>query len=201
MKVLLIVLAVLFLIALLPMGIHLQYKNDLHVFLKIGPWKKLLDEESKEKKPESKKHESKKPASRKDRPAKQKTAKSWLPVLRKHWREILGAVGRILKAPTLDLLRLDIAVGDEDPAKCAISYGRICAAVGAGIPVVEGVFRVKKRQINVNCCFDRSGTEIGADVVLTLRVYQIFALAAGLLRLGMKLLLEKRRCQNESSSS
>lgn len=196
MKVLLIVLAVLFLIALLPMGIHLQYKDDLHVFLKIGPWKKLLDEESKAKKPESKKL-----TPPKDRPAKQKTAKSWLPVLRKHWREILGAVGRILKAPTLDLLRLDIAVGDEDPAKCAISYGRICAAVGAGIPVVEGVFHVKKRQINVNCCFDQSGTEIGADVVLTLRVYQIIALATGLLRLGMKLLLEKRRCQNESSSS
>lgn len=196
MKVLLMVLAILLLLAMIPIGIHLQYRDELCVFLKIGPWKKLLDEASASKKPKSEKT-----VPQTGRSAKRKQAQSWLPVLQKHWREILNAAGCILRAPTLDLVRLKIDVGDEDPAKCAISYGRICAAVGAGIPVVEGIFRVKKRQINVNCCFERSGTEIDADVVLTLRIFEIIALAVGLLRLGIKLLLEKRRCQNESSSS
>ena len=106
----------------------------------------------------------------------------------------------MLTSPTLDVLKLQILVGGKDAEACAMTYGRICAVVGCVLPVVENTFGIRKRQIDVRCCFDRENLDISAEAAITIRIYEIFALAFAMLGLGLKLLLaaknNKKAVQN-----
>ena len=74
-------------------------------------------------------------------------------------------------------LKLDITIGDEDAAVTAVNYGRACAVFGMAIPVVEGLFRVGKGQINVRPDFNEKKTVVVFDVRITVRL--IYLLIAG----------------------
>ena len=110
-----------------------------------------------------------------------------------YWREILSLIGRVLTTPTLDVLRLELLVGGKDAENCAMTYGRICAVVGSVLPVVENTFGIRKRKIDVLCCFDRDSLDITAETSITVRIYEVFALVFALLGLGLKILLESRK--------
>lgn len=122
-----------------------------------------------------------------------------------YWQDILALVGRVLRVPTLDVLFLDIQVGGGDAAQCAMRYGQICAALGVVLPVLENTFTIRKRRIQVQCCYEMASVEPTAEASITLRIYEIIALAAALLGLGIKILLLARKNkavqQYESSSS
>ena len=123
---------------------------------------------------------------------KKANLKPWIDAVMTYWRELLALVGHILTAPTLDILRLEVWVGGKDAEACAMTYGRICAMIGSVLPVVENTFGIRKRKIDVWCCFDRDDMEISAEATVTVRIYEIFALVFALLGLGIKLLLEAR---------
>jgi len=218
MKALLIVLAVLFLLAMIKIGVHVFYeekklKLDVLIFkFRIT----LIGKENSGKKPKQKKKEKPQKAQvqKKERAPAEKSKSSggfqklkpWLNSLLDYWQEIFLLVGRVLTTPTLDVLRLEIVVGAADAEACAMKYGKICAITGAVLPVVENTFTVKKRKIDVACMFDRESMEISGETAITVRVYEIFALAFALLGLGLKILLQARKYkkavqQYESSSS
>lgn len=122
----------------------------------------------------------------------QGAAKLWFQVVLDEWNGIVSVIGRVLTKPTLDVFRLCIAVGAGDAESCAMTYGRICAIVGGCLPAFEKTFRIKKREINVYCCFERDKLEFDAETVITLRIYEVFALVFALLGLGIRLFLKVR---------
>ena len=110
--------------------------------------------------------------------------KKWVRALIAHWRELLALVSRVLRLPKLDLMRLHIAAGGKDAEGCAMNYGRICAGLSAVLPIFLETFAVKKQDIDVSCCFDRTDIHIFAEVEAIVRIYEILGLLgsiAGLL--------------------
>ena len=99
-------------------------------------------------------------------------------------------IGKVLTSPTLDILRLHIAVGGGDPE---MTYGKICAGMGAGLPLLYNTFRVKKDDIQVVCRYDLSKVVIMAEVEATIRIGEVFALVGTVIGLLVKIYLTKKR--------
>ena len=208
---LLIVLLILVFLGMMKIGVHLLYEKkklflELLIFrFKIvltgaekKPGKKKQKKSSTDEKPINQKAEKTAAASKKKTTpdAKPKQKGKWKPLLQAvlaYWREILSLIGRVLTTPTLDVLRLELLVGGKDAENCAMTYGRICAVVGSVLPVVENTFGIRKRKIDVLCCFDRDSLDITAETSITVRIYEVFALVFALLGLGLKILLESRK--------
>lgn len=169
-------------IALLKVGVFVCYTGqELFLRLVLGKIKLHFPK---------KKSAEKEPVEKVKATSVKKKEKRWIPWLKVAWDhldEIMELIGRILREPTIDMLKIDIGVGNEDPEACAINYGRVCAAVGAALPVVESVFSIKKRYINVRCCFDRADLDLNLEAAVTLRIYEIIQLAICLITLGLKL--------------
>ena len=197
----LLVLACLALLAAAKVGVHVSYlEKKLRLDLLVSKFRfTILGGEPKkpkrQKKRQAPKEKTQKPKAEKA-PKAQKEGKPdlkpWLQAAQTYWRELLELVGRVLTSPTLDVLKLQILVGGKDAEACAMTYGRICAVVGCVLPVVENTFGIRKRQIDVHCCFDRENLDISAEAAITIRIYEIFALAFALLGLGLKLLLAEK---------
>lgn len=117
----------------------------------------------------------------------------WVKAALDYRRELLALIGRVLKSPTLDVLRLELEAGGTDAGQCALRYGWFCAAIGSILPLVENTFGIRKRSIQVRCRYDLPATRISAEAAITLRIYEIFALAFALLGLGIKLYLQARK--------
>lgn len=219
MKGLLIVLLILLLLGMIKVGVHAFYEEKkLKLDLILSRFRlTVIGKEKKDRKPPKakKKKTEKTPAQKKKTeasPEKKKTAggfqklKPWLEAVMDYWQDLFSLIGRVLSSPTLDILRLEITVGAGDAESCAMTYGKICAMVGALLPVVENTFTVKKRSVEILCFFDRDSIEITAESAITLRIYEIFALVFALLGLGLKILFQARKYkkavqQYESSSS
>ena len=217
MKGLLITLAVLLVLALIKVGVRVIYRNkQLQVdvlisrfkLVVVGDKKKTKKKKSKPVKPKKAEKTGGKISSKKDtaaaatdqkaseenkKPKQKGKLKPWIDALLTYWREILELIGRVLRSPTLDDLQLEIRVGGSDAEACAMTYGRICAIVGGVLPVVENTFGIRKRRIEVYPVFDGEKLDFSADVSITLRIYEIFALVFALLGLGLKLFLEARK--------
>ncbi len=191
----LLVLACLALLAAAKVGVHVYYREKkLRLDLLISKFRfTLLGRERKkpkgQKKRQTPKEKTQKPKAQKVPKEGKPELKPWLQAVQTYWRELLELVGRVLTSPTLDVLKLQILVGGKDAAACAMTYGRICAAIGCVLPVVENTFGIRKRQIDVRCCFDRDTLDVTAEAAITIRIYEIFALAFSLLGLGLKLFL------------
>lgn len=107
---------------------------------------------------------------------------SRISLLRQHWRELAIILGKVLEKETVELLRFEMVVGDEDPARCAIHYGLVQAAVHSVRPVILQCFRVKREMVKVDCDFARRHSTAQAEVKATIRVYEAVAILFALLR-------------------
>jgi len=175
----LLILAVIAGIACLKVGIHLYYKEQsFSMKLRIGPFQLKFGEKEK-------KHGKQKSGTAGGGKKKEQKL-SWVDAVMNNWEELFALLGRILTAPTLDVLRLQIAVGGKDPADCALKYGKICAGVGALLAPLENTFSVAKRDVHVDCCFDRDKTDADGEAALSLRVYESIFLAVTIIRFGLK---------------
>lgn len=177
-----IVLLVLFFLAILKVGVGFSWENDRgRLKIIVG---KLRFSLPKEKKPKEKVKKPEKAASKSEKKSSGR-GKQWALGALAHWQEILALVGKVLRAPSLNLLRLHMTAGGGDVADCALTYGKICAAVGAMLPAVQEVFSIQCRDIQVDCDYHQEKTTYSVQAELTLRIYEIFALAAA----GLKLFL------------
>ncbi len=206
----LLVLAVLWLLAYMKVGVHILYsQKQLKVDL-TAAWfriellggaekKKRSTRKSKKKKNKAKKQQAPKKVSEK------KNYRPWIDAARSEWREILRLISKVLRSPTLDVLRVEALIGGE-PDVCAIEYGKDCAIIGSVLPVVESFFYIRKQKVDVYPCFDRDGTEFSVETAITLRIYEGFGLAFSLLRFGFRLFQKSKNNikavqKDESSSS
>ena len=184
----LIVAALLTGIAWIKCGVRILYeKEDLLVELCCLGFRYCLfgGEEKQQKKKEKASPEKKKNTEQPvSQTAKRKiNVRAYLP----YWQEILEMIGRVLTAPTINLLRLKAEAGGRDAEACAMAYGRMWAAVGVVLPVVENIFQVEKREISILCNYEKPSVEICAEVRLSLRVYEILALACVVLTFLLRL--------------
>lgn len=178
--IVLVVLTFLFGVFFLKVGLFFSYHNEtFSAKLRVGGVNFSFGKEEKKLSP---KREKNGPTNR--RPQKKRTSKHVINIVIKYMAEILELAGKVLRYPTIDILNVGICVGDPDPVKCALSYGRICASLGAILPIVENTFIVRQHDVDVTCMFDESKTSVNAEVALTLRVYEIVVLLFAALKLG-----------------
>ncbi len=203
----LIALAVFLLLLFLKVGVFFHWDNQSSVLkIRIGLFRFSLstDEKKREKKKDRKpKKQTEATVQQKEKKSDKSNLKKWIRVLLAHWMDLLALLGKILTMPTLDLLRLYIAAAGDD---AELQYGRYCAGLSAGLPVLHRTFRVKKQDIQIACRYEIPKTQILAEAEATVRIYEVFALVGSALGLLVKLFLTKKRNdkavqKNETSSS
>ena len=193
----LITFGILFLLAVLPLGVRIRYNSDgLLVRLILGPVKLTVfpmpKKKEKEKKPKAEKNKTateksetsettQKPLPQPPQPPKEKKKKEsggslldFLPLV-KTALDLLNDFRRKLR---IDDLYLRLILGSSDPCDLAVNYGRTWTAVGNLMPQLDRLFVIKKRDVEVECDFTASETTIIARVDITITLGRLLALVA-----------------------
>ena len=205
----LIALAVLVLLAALPLGFSVKYDSGGPlVRLLAGPGKLTLYPRPKKKpkpekkapekpaKPEKPKQEEPKPP----QPPKEEAPKpkekggralDFLPLV-KTALDLLGDFRRKLRVKNLEL---KLILAGNDPCDLAVNYGRANAAMGNLLPQLERLFVIKKRDIQVECDFTASETLVIARLDMTITLGRLLSLGVryGLRALKEFLTIKKKR--------
>ncbi len=188
-----ITLGILFLLAILPLGVSVHYNAEGPVVkiilgpvkLQVVPAKKKPPKEKKEKKEKKpkKKTETPKPPHQvgadapppEPKPEEKKekggSILDFLPLVQTVF-EFLGDFRRKLR---LDNLQLKLIMAGGDPYNLALNYGRAWAAVGNLLPKLEQWFVIKKRDIEVECDFVATETTVIAHLDLTITLGRLLA--------------------------
>ena len=204
MKVLLIILAVLVLLALIPLGARVRYDAEgAFVWLVIGPIRiRLLPKKPKKpqkpKKPKEKKEKKSKKKDGKDKEDKPKEKQpigglihDFMPFV-KLGMDLLGCFFRKLRIPVLTL-HLGFG-GAGDPASAAVNYGRAWSAIGAIMQPIRAKTRIKKENVSCSCDFTRDDMRVFAELKA---VFALGDLAAMVLRYGFRALRQYLRMKKE----
>ena len=180
----LIALGILVLLAIAPVGAHVRYNSD-GILLQIvaGPARitilpaKKKDKKAKEKKPKPKKEKPAAPkksvTSEEKKGEKGGSITDFLPLLQIAL-DFLGAFRRKLR---VDRLELKLILAGGDPASLGINYGKAWATVGNLMPLLERIFVIKKRDVEVECDFGGSQTLIIARLQITITIGRIVGIA------------------------
>ena len=205
----LIALAVLVLLAALPLGVSVKYDSGGPlVRLLAGPGKLTLYPRPK-KKPKPEKKAPEKPAKpekpkqeepKLPQPPKEEAPKpqekggralDFLPLV-KTALDLLGDFRRKLRVKNLEL---KLILAGNDPCDLAVNYGRANAAMGNLLPQLERLFVIKKRDIQVECDFTASETLVIARLDVTITLGRLLSLGVryGLRALKEFLTIKKKR--------
>ena len=185
----LIALLVLVVLAILPLGASIVYDaNGPLIRVLIGPFrvqvyplKKKKEKPKTEKKPAKKKTEPK-PAAEKEK-KQGGSISDFYPFINLVF-DLLSDFGRKLR---LDIVEIKIVLAGDDPADLGINYGRAWTALGTLWPMLEEIFVIKKRTVEVECDFESSKTTIAARLDLTITLGRLFSLG---IRYGIRGLRE-----------
>ena len=167
----LIALAVLILLGCLPLGVKGCYSIvGPEAAILVGPISiPVFPGKKKEKK--QKPAAEKKPTETVKRTAKpeEKKGGSWTDFL-PFVSLVLDFLGDFRRKLRIKRLELYLCMAGGDPCDLAINYGKAWAAVGNLMPLLEQVFVIKKRNIQVDCDFTQAETTVyvRADVTITL---------------------------------
>ena len=186
-----ITLGILFLLAILPLGVGVHYNVDGPVVkIILGPVK-LTVVPAKKKPPKEKKEKPKKEKKPKVKPEKPKQVGAdappaepkpekkeeggsildFLPLVKTLF-DFLGDFRRKLR---VDNLQLKLIMAGGDPYNLAMNYGKAWAAVGNLLPKLEQWFVIRKRDIEVECDFVASKTTVIAHLDLTITLGRLLA--------------------------
>ena len=181
----LIFLAILVLLAILPLGASVLYDADgPRVRIVAGPVKiQVFPMKKKPKKDKTKKEkpqkEPKKPAqageAQKPFP-KPKTGGSWtdfLPLV----QVVLDLLNDLRRKLRVHELKLHLTLAGDDPCDLAVNYGRMNASLAALIAQLERVLVIQKRDVHVDCDFTANETVILARLDLTITLGRILSIA------------------------
>ncbi len=189
-----ITLGVLVLLALLPLGVSINYDSGGPlVKVLLGPIRLSVYPRPGKKKKEPKKETPKqqqalqkqaeeaslpKPPqpSRKEAPKEKKggSLTDFIPFVKLGIR-FLGSFRRKLR---LNNLELKLILASSDPCDLAVNYGRTWAAVGNLLAAMERWFVIKKRNVEVECDFTASETLVTARLDISITLGRLLSLAA-----------------------
>ena len=207
---LLFILAVLVIVLITPIKIGVIYP-ELTVYVKwngikytILPIKKKDKKDKKEKKKKPKQAENhnkpaentaekpeqaegNKPAKSEKKPKKKKESflkKLTVEKIKAIIKIVFGLSRKILKGITFEQLYVMLTVADEDKAKMAQDYGKLCIVLIEAQPVLESIFTVKDQHINVGMDFSRSEMAVACDIIVYVRpVTLLIAAVAALIQI------------------
>ena len=193
-----IVLAVFVLIGCIPVGVDASYReNGLALRLKIGLFKLQVlpaKEKKKKPKPKAKKPVANKPDAKPEKPKKPgsmpKLTLSDILALADLACDTLGNLRRKLR---VEVLVLHVTLDGSDPAKAAMLYGRVWAALGALTPKLEQLFVIKKRDIQPILDYNEKEMKLDAQLVLTITIGRAICLVLRALVRFLKLWLNKKK--------
>ena len=172
---------VLFLLAILPVGISALYNEDGPlVNLLIGPVKILLfpgkkkDETDKKDKKEKKKpkKEGKTTSEKKKEKKKGGSIQDFLPLV----DTVLNFLDAFRKKLRVNHLEMKVVLAGSDPCDLAVNYGKAWAALGNLMPLLENVLVIKKRDLEVECDFLADSTLITARLDITITIGRVLSL-------------------------
>ena len=194
----LITLGILVLLAVLPLGVSVNYDSDgplvkiiagpirLTVFPRRSKQKKEPKKEEKKPDPEQAKKAAEEAALPKPpqppKPVKEKKPKEkkggsltdFIPFV-KLGLNFLGDFRRKLR---LNNLELKLVLASPDPCDLAVNYGKTWAAVGNLMPALERWFVIKKRNVEVECDFTASQTLVTARLDISITLGRLISLIA-----------------------
>lgn len=161
---------------LLPLAVRLTYdRGALTVGVRLGPVERTLwPRPEKQEKQSAKPKKSKKTAQsgktavggEKKRPTRQQllyTLDTLPPILGR----ALKRTGRRVR---VEPLKLHLLAAGPDPADTALLYGRLEAALAAGLPVLHRLVRIREQDIRLFLDFQEERMDCIADVGVSLRV-------------------------------
>lgn len=85
------------------------------------------------------------------------------------WEQAQRPLLKIFKGFHLNDVFIDFIIADEDAYDCALTYGKMCAAVYNGLAQLSEIFTVKLKTVDVNCGFALSEPRWDAGVKLKVR--------------------------------
>ena len=175
----LIVLLVLVILSILPVGVGVIYDaGGPLVRLLLGPVVvRIYPSKKKKEKPKTEKKKAKKKTETKTKPAEEKKKaggpiSDFYPFIQLVF-DFIGDFGRKLR---LDRVEMKLILAGDDPADLGINYGRACMALGNLWPLLEEIFVIKKRDVEIECDFESSKTTIHARLDLTITIGRLIAL-------------------------
>lgn len=182
LKVLLIVLAVLWLISLIRVGARVRYGADgLFLWVLAGPFKIKLLPAGEKKKSKRKKKAAK---AEKEPPAAaeghKKEPKEGQPGTLSRLMQLLPvageACGALKRKIRIDDLELELIWGGSDPAAIALGYGQANAALGMIWPILDNNFKVKRHSFQIGMDYGRTQPGVELTAALTFTIGQLVTL-------------------------
>lgn len=180
LKVLLVILAVLWLISLIRVGGRVGYgAAGLSATALAGPFKIQLlpakERQKKEKRPkkERKPKKEKKPGEKKPKPEGQPGTLSRLMKLLPVVGQACGALKRKIR---IDDLELELIWGGADAAAIALGYGQANAALGMIWPLFANNFKVKRHSFQIGMDYGAAQPRVELQAAVTMTVGQIVTL-------------------------
>lgn len=160
---------VLILLAILPVGISAVYDSHGPVArLIVGPVRvKIYPSKEKEKKDKPVKKKEKAKSSAPKSQAKEKKGGSFadfMPLL----DAVLTLLSDFRRKLRVNRLEMKLVMASDDPCDLAVNYGKAWAAVGNLMPLLENVFVIKKRDVDVECDFTAEQMTVLARLDLTI---------------------------------
>ena len=200
----LIALAILFLLAILPLGAFVRYDSDgLNLKIVAGPIRITVLPQKKKKEKTKKELEKKpdptpepepepKPAPKEEKKGKPKGGSflDFVPLV----ELALNFLNDFRRKLRVNRLELKLIMAGGDPCSLAINYGKAWAALGNLMPKLERFLVIKKRDIEIECDFTASSTTVYACLELTITLGRLIALAVGY---GIRAVLEFLKIQKK----
>lgn len=153
--ILFLVLFVVFLLLLIPINFFVNYNNEKfeykfnYLFFKISDFDKFKKTKSKENDKDLKNKNGEK------QKAKNKGVIEKISDIINLFSIIIAKLNLAVKHIIISKIWFDIKISDEDSAKAAIKYGKVCAVVYPALAILESrVKKVKKQSGNINCVYN-----------------------------------------------
>ncbi len=196
-----IILAILVIIAMLPVGARALYDMDgAGLWLVVGSLRIRLYPL-----PQKKKRKSKKPGKKKEEPkepSQQAASGGNVERIKQILQPGIVAGKRFLNGIVIDKLTVYYQITDEDPAKAAIQYGVGWSAIGLVTGSIESVFKVRQRDLQVFVSFEQeSKKRIYVLAQLTIRVWRLLYIGIGFGIEFLKIMLKNRKNKSVNNAS
>ncbi|HHU23174.1 MAG TPA: DUF2953 domain-containing protein [Clostridiales bacterium] len=189
MLIFLIIVIVLAVILLIPVGVDGGYEqNSFELSAGFGPFRlRILPKTEKPKK-----------ARRKKIPAEEEPDVEKKPP---SWDEILSlvklgvkALKRFRRRLSIDFFALHYTAAASDPFKAALQYGKVSAAVGTLLPLLEEAVNIRERDVDINVSFKQERPEAYLHLIATLQIWEILYIG---LAFGAEYLIMKYKIRRE----
>ena len=201
----LIALGILVLLAILPLGVSARYNADGPLVsviagplrIQVFPGKQKPKKEGTAKKASKDKRNKENNQNTKAKSLKAKhddrSAGSWtdfLPLV----KTAIAFLGDFRRKLRVKHLEAKLIMASADPCDLAVGYGKAWSAVGNLMPLLERVFVIKKRDVQVECDFTADKTLIFARLDITITLGRLLALVV---RYGIRALRQFIQIKNQ----